>query len=85
MTRATIVVGLLAALQLGTSGCAATSCDDLADAAAEGGCSTRQADQAESACEGEAEAYARCWLENVRDVCYPTGDELLAVDACRGG
>lgn len=82
MTRRSIAAAL-ALLVVAVSGCAATPCDDLADAAAERGCSSRQADQAEIECEGEAEVYARCWVENVRDVCRPTTAELLDVSDCQ--
>lgn len=79
-------IALLATLSTGsaTSGCATSPCDDLDDAAAEGGCATHDADAPAVECEGEAEAYARCWLENVVDVCAPTTAELLAVSECRG-
>ena len=67
-----------------TAGCATTPCDDLDDATAEGGCATHDEEAQALECEGEAETSARCWLENVRDVCAPTTAELLAVSDCRG-
>lgn len=66
------------------AGCATTPCDDLDDAAAEGGCATHDEDVEGLECEGEAETHARCWLENVRDVCAPTTAELLVVSDCLG-
>lgn len=83
--RALAPLALVAALSTGLSaGCATTPCDDLDDATAEGGCATHDDDAQEVACEGEAETTARCWLENVRDVCAPTTSELVAVDDCVG-
>lgn len=76
---------LTTVLALGVStGCATTPCDDLDDAAAERGCANHDQDAQALECEGEAETEARCWLENVRDVCAPTTSELLAVSDCRG-
>lgn len=85
LVRSLAPIALLVTISTGgvVAGCATSPCDDLDDATAEGGCATHDEDAPAIECEGDAEAYARCWLENVRDVCAPTASELHAVADCR--
>lgn len=76
------LVSLCALLAVAGAACATSPCDDLDDAAAEAGCANHDPAAPSVACEGEAEARAHCWLENVVDVCSPSASELDAVDAC---
>jgi len=86
MTKNLIAFALVGLLGAFGAGCSSSPCDELGDAAEEGGCGgSGEADGEDVECSGEVEKAAQCYIDSIADVCAPTTEELTAYTECVGG